>query len=170
MGTGPTERTAGSIRGATIDKSSESMRAPPWRAEGGGRRRQTGLGRTGDTIANEAKKVILQLYTFQKPHISRAMSSQQPNLHFSVERWSADNLLQPQKIKTLLDSREVETDTHDLEIAADERSRAKIKEMVDLSIREMIGMSLDDLTIKLGDIKDLRAEIEDLKQRYRTFT
>ncbi len=105
------------------------------------------------------------------------MSSQQPNLHFSVERWSAENLLQPQKTKTRailerpkVEAREVETDTHDLvaiehekseadKIAAEERSAAKIKEMVDHNIREKLGMSLDDLKIKLGEIDKIKADV-----------
>jgi hypothetical protein len=47
-------------------------------------------------------------------------------------------------------------------------SRVNMKEMLDQSLRKMIGMSMDDLKIKLGEIEQVKADIKAMKQAETT--
>ncbi len=51
-------------------------------------------------------------------------------------------------------------ETEDRRTVADRVSTANMKEMVDQSLREMLGMSMDDLKNKLGEIEQIKADIK----------
>ncbi len=87
---------------------------------------------------------------------------------YSVERWSAENLMQP--TSSIFDNGNPKDESqYDAgETENNDISAAKIKGLVDQSVREMLGMGLDELKTKLNKIDKIEANVEEVVEAVET--
>jgi hypothetical protein len=107
-------------------------------------------------------------------HVGKNVDGQKSSLidvemakqYYSVERWSAENLMKPTD-SVLDDGNHKDGSQYD---AGETKNQiaAKIKDLVDQSVRETLGMGLDELKTKLNKIDKIEADVEEVVEVVET--